>query len=144
MMIPSLGPAFRFPDVWLPFANGLALTQNFQALLMKNYRSVLRLPTGGSISNIQLMFGVAAFPSLHVAFQMFAFLWMRRLWIYGEIVFGIFAFVILIGSVVTGWHYLIDGIAGIVMAVVCYAAAASMWRIGEWLRLRKALGATAV
>jgi hypothetical protein len=144
MSIPSLGPALRFPDVWLPFANGLAITQNLQAILMKNYRSVLRLPTGGSLSSIQLMFGVAAFPSLHVAFQTFAFLWMRRLWVYGEIVFGIFALLILIGSVVTGWHYLLDGIAGMVMAVLCYWAAASIWRIGEWLRLRKALARSAV
>jgi hypothetical protein len=139
MLVPSLGPALRFPDVWLPFANGLTLTQHFQAILMQNYRAVARLPGGGKISDIQLMFGVAAFPSLHVAFQTFVFLWMRRVWVYGEIVFGVFALVILIGSVVTGWHYLIDGLAGIVLAAICYRVAASMWRIGEWLRLRKAL-----
>ena len=27
---------------------------------------------------------------------------------------------ILIGSVVTGWHYLIDGLAGIALASLCY------------------------
>jgi PAP2 superfamily len=135
MLVPSLGPAFRFPEVWLPFAYGLDITQHFQAFLMKNYQSVLRLPRGGSVRDVQLMLGIAAFPSLHVGFQMFAFLWMRRLWIYGEIVFGVFALVILIGSVVTGWHYLIDGIAGIAMAAVCYLIAARAWRIRRWLRL---------
>jgi hypothetical protein len=144
MLIPSLGPAFRFPEVWLPYSYGLDMTQHFQALLMKNYESVLQLPRGGSVSDVQLMLGIAAFPSLHVAFQAFAFLWMRRLWIYGEIVFGVFALVILIGSVVTGWHYLIDGVAGIVMALVCYLIAARAWRLREWLRLRKALRSTAV
>jgi hypothetical protein len=139
MLLPSLGPAFRFPDVWLPFAYGLDVTQHFQAFLMKNYQAVLRLPHGGSIGDVQLMLGIAAFPSLHVAFQTFAFLWMRRLWIYGEIVFGVFALVILIGSVVTGWHYLIDGIAGIVMAAVAYKAASWNWNLREWLRLRKVL-----
>lgn len=137
LLIPSLGPAFRFPEVWLPFAYGLELTQHFQALLMKNYQGVLRLPHGGSVSDVQLMFGVAAFPSLHVAFQTFAFLWMRRLWIYGEIVFGVFALVILIGSVVTGWHYLIDGVAGILLALLAYEAAVRGWSVREWLRFRK-------
>lgn len=139
MSIPSLGPAFRFPDVWLPFAYGLGLTQHFQAFLMKNYQAVLRLPRGGSIADVQLMLGVAAFPSLHVAFQSFVFLWMRRVWIYGEIVFGVFALVILIGSVVTGWHYLVDGVAGIILAVAAYKAAVIAWNMREWLRLRKAL-----
>jgi len=139
LLVPSVGPAFRFPDVWLPFAYGLDMTQHFQAFLMKNYQAVLRLPRGGSISDVQLTLGVAAFPSLHVAFQSFVFLWMRRLWIYGEIVFGVFAFVILIGSVVTGWHYLIDGIAGIVLAIVAYKIASHAWKLREWLRVRKVL-----
>ncbi|GAC1433672.1 MAG: hypothetical protein NVSMB68_06230 [Thermoanaerobaculia bacterium] len=139
MLFPSVGPAFRFPDVWLPYAYGLDLTQHFQALLMKNYQAVLRLPRGGSISDVQLMLGIAAFPSLHVGFQAFAFLWMRRLWIYGEIVFGIFALVILIGSVVTGWHYLIDGIGGIVLAIVSYKTAVWAWQLRRWLALRKVL-----
>ena len=144
MLVPSLGPAFRFPDVWLPFADGLDITQHFQAMLMRNYRAVLRLPGGGKLTEIQLMFGVAAFPSLHVAFQTFVFLWMRRLWVYGEIVFGVFALVILIGSVVTGWHYLLDGLAGIIMAAVCYRVASSIAGIREWLRLRKAMAVVAV
>lgn len=134
LLIPSLGPAYRFPDVWIPLAASLDITQNFQALLMKNYRQVLLLPSGKA-TDVGIMFGIGAFPSLHVAFQAYAFLWMRRLWIYGQIVFGVFAFVILIGSVVTGWHYLIDGIAGIALAVACYWAGSRAWRIPEWLRL---------
>ncbi|HSP35272.1 MAG TPA: phosphatase PAP2 family protein [Thermoanaerobaculia bacterium] len=139
MLVPSMGPAYRFPDVWLPFVYGLDMTQAFQAMLIRNYQAVLRLPVGGSLRDVQLMYGVAAFPSLHVAFQTFVFLWMRRLWIYGEIVFGVFTLVILIGSVVTGWHYLIDGLAGMIMAIVCYLAGAATWRIREWLRVRAAI-----
>lgn len=134
LLIPSVGPAYRFPDVWMPLAASLEITQNFQALLMKNYRQVLLMPLGQS-KNVLIMFGIGAFPSLHVAFQAYAFLWMRRLWIYGQIVFGVFLFAILIGSVVTGWHYLIDGIAGIALAAGCYRVASRVWRIPEWLRL---------
>lgn len=141
LLIPSLGPAYRFPDVWIPLAASLGITQNFQALLMKNYRQVLLLPSGHA-KDVLLMFGIGAFPSLHVAFQTYAFLWMRKLWIYGQIVFGVFAFVILIGSVVTGWHYLIDGIAGIALAAFSYWAGTRGWRIPEWLRLWDAVNST--
>ena len=138
MLVPSLGPAFRFPEVWLPFEQGLPLTQHFQAMLMANYREVLRMPQG-TAKDVQLMFGIGAFPSLHVGFQTYAFLWMRRLWIYGQIVFGVFAVLILIGSVVTGWHYLIDGLAGIVLAAGSYVVAARLWKVREWRRLRAAV-----
>ena len=138
LAIPSVGPAYRFPDVWMPLAASLEVTQNFQALLMKNYRQVLLMPSGQAKS-VMVMFGIGAFPSLHVAFQVYAFLWMRRLWIYGQIVFGVFLFVILIGSVVTGWHYLIDGFAGMVLAAACYWIPARTWRIREWLRLWRAV-----
>jgi hypothetical protein len=117
--LPSLGPAYRFPDVWLPLAPLLDRTQTFQRLLMTNYQNVLRFARGIP-GPVHILFGVAAFPSLHVAFQTLVFLWMRRVWRAGQIVFGVFVVAILIGSLVTGWHYLIDGIAGIALAALCY------------------------
>jgi hypothetical protein len=89
-------------------------------------------PHGG----IQIVLGIAAFPSLHVAFQTYVFLWMRRLWTSGEVLFGIFALVILLGSMITGWHYLIDGLAGIALAVLWWGI---FWRraeVSRWLSLR--------
>lgn len=136
LAIPSLGPAIRFPDVWLPLIDVLQTSTHMQAALMKNYNAVLRLPFGGSFKGVQLLFGVAAFPSLHVAFQSFAFLWMRRQWIYGEVIFGVFTLIILIGSIVTGWHYLIDGLAGMAMAAFCYDVSLRISNIRRWRRLR--------
>jgi PAP2 superfamily len=120
--VPSLGPAYRFPEVWLPLAHLLDRTQTFQRLLMSNYEAVLA-SIHGALRPINILFGVAAFPSLHVAFQTLAFLWMRRLTKWGGIVFGVFAGLIFIGSIVTGWHYLIDGVVGAALAWACYAAA---------------------
>jgi hypothetical protein len=117
--VPSLGPAFRFPEVWLPLAALLDRTQGFQRILMTNYMNVLQFTRGGA-RPVNVMLGVAAFPSLHVAFQTLVFLWMRRVWRGGEVIFGVFVVAILVGSVVTGWHYLIDGIAGIALAWLCY------------------------
>ena len=120
--VPSLGPAYRFPEVWIPMAKLLERTQYFQRLLMSNYAAVLSAQ-GKNPQPINILFGVAAFPSLHVAFQVLAFLWLRRLTRWGGMVFGFFALFIFIGSIVTGWHYLIDGIAGAALAWACYTAA---------------------
>jgi hypothetical protein len=120
--VPALGPAYRFPEVWLPLAPLLSRTQYFQRMLMSNYNAVLA-SMHGLQRPINILFGVAAFPSLHVGFQTLAFLWMRRLTSWGGTLFGIFALFIFIGSIVTGWHYLIDGIAGALLAWGCYVAA---------------------
>lgn len=138
MAVPSLGPAIRFPEVWFAYSSGLRLTQHFQALLMRNFHNMVKL-TSGTQAEVQLMFGVAAFPSLHVGFQMFAFLWMRRLWVYGEIVFGTFLLVIFIGSMVTGWHYMIDGIAGAALALASYYVAVRMYDVRRWRSLRRGI-----
>ena len=120
--VPSLGPAYRFPDVWVPLAAMLDRTQTLQRLLMANYQNVLAFARGVN-RPVSILFGIAAFPSLHVAFQALLFVWMRRVWRAGEVIFGVFVVVILIGSLVTGWHYLVDGIAGIALAWLCYCVA---------------------
>ena len=122
LAVPSLGPAYAFKDLWMVHGDTLRITQTYQALLMRNYQNVLRAAGGEPAGAITIVFGIGAFPSLHVAFQTYVFFWMRRLWTSGEVLFGIFAVAIFLGSMITGWHYLIDGIAGLVMAYVCYRA----------------------
>ncbi len=117
VLVPSLGPAYRFPEVWLPLAAMLAHTQGLQHILMTNYQHVLRDRAGN------ILFGIAAFPSLHVAFEVLVYLWMRRVSRVGTIAFAVFAILIFLGSVITGWHYLIDSIAGVALALACYFAA---------------------
>jgi membrane-associated phospholipid phosphatase len=134
VLVPSLGPAYRFPQVWLEYAPLLVHTQYLQSMLMTNYQLVIHHAITPD-RPIGILLGVAAFPSMHVAFQMYVFLWMRRLWRYGGIVFGIFTLFIFIGSVVTGWHYLIDSIAGLVLAYVSYAIFARLYRLNRWLKL---------
>jgi hypothetical protein len=123
MLIPSLGPAYRFPDVWFPYVKELPRTQLTQARLMRNYQSVIRLVRGLGPEKITLAYGIAAFPSLHVATQVLVAIWMHRWWRPGAILFTLTAFFVFIGSMITGWHYLIDGIAGIALAWGSYAAA---------------------
>lgn len=67
--------------------------------------------------------GISAWPSFHVAGAFWTAqvwnAWDRRLGIVG---FAWFA-MILIGSVLLGWHYAVDGIAGVLMAVGAWAVA---------------------
>lgn len=137
MLIPSLGPAYRFPDVWMPHRPSLRVTQSLQSLLMLNYQNVLRIWNGQPHGGVWIAFGIGAFPSLHVAFQTYVFLWMRRLWTSGEVLFGIFVVVIFLGSMITGWHYLIDGVAGVLLAIACYKLFARRARLRRWLELRR-------
>jgi hypothetical protein len=140
MLVPSLGPAFRFPQIWLEYAASLRDTQVLQALLMRNYQNVLRAAAGEEVTApIRIVFGIGAFPSLHVAFQLYVFFWMRRIWTSGEVLFALFFVTILLGSMITGWHYLVDGLAGIVIAVLCYLIFWKRARLGRWLRLRHRL-----
>jgi hypothetical protein len=115
VLVPSLGPAYRFPSIWLPLSAGLTQTQQLQRILMNNYQHVLHG------QQVNILFGIAAFPSLHVAFEMLVTLWMRGRW---RLLFALITVIIFLGSVITGWHYLIDSIAGIALAIVCYLAVA--------------------
>ena len=144
VLVPSLGPAFRFPDLWFPYEAVLHHTQMLQTLLMRNYQDVLRAIAGREpAETIRIVFGIAAFPSLHVAFQTYVFFWMRRLWTSGEVLFGLFAATILLGSIITGWHYLIDGLAGIVLAWACYAVTSRASRMKRWFQLFSSVDARA-
>lgn len=134
MLVPSLGPAFRFPDLWFAHAAVLRRTQQFQSMLMRNYDDFLRLMAGRGARPVHIVFGIAAFPSLHVAFQTYVFLWMRRLWRSGEVLFGLFAVTIFLGSMLTGWHYMVDGLAGALLAAGCYRGAAGAGRFRQFRR----------
>jgi hypothetical protein len=115
LLVPSLGPAYRFPSVWLPLSVMLGNTQQLQRVLMTNYQHVLHN------QQVNILLGIAAFPSLHVAFEMLVTLWMRGRW---RLLFAVITLIIFLGSIVTGWHYLIDSIAGLLLAVLCYLAIA--------------------
>jgi hypothetical protein len=67
--------------------------------------------------------GISAWPSFHVA----GALWTAQVWNAWNRKLGLFGFIwfaiIFVGSVLLGWHYAVDGIAGILMAVAAWAVA---------------------
>lgn len=133
VLVPSLGPAYRFPEEWMPYSGSLQVTQRIQALLMQNYQNVLRLMRGVP-APVRIVYGIAAFPSIHVGFQTLVALWMRRVWRFGDILFGVCAFFIFIGSMITGWHYFVDGAAGALLAYFCYSFAKRLVHLKKPIR----------
>jgi hypothetical protein len=121
---PSLGPCYRFQDVWNGVRELIPHTQALQARLMHNYQLVLRLAQHPELTpQVNILLGIGAFPSLHVAFETYVTLWARKVARPLAPLFLFASVVVFIGSVVTGWHYLIDSVAGVVMALVAYGAA---------------------
>lgn len=66
--------------------------------------------------------GISAMPSLHVAIAFLIFLAARRTHRVAGAVAGLYATMVMIGSVHLGWHYAVDGYVGI-------AGAAVVWRL---------------
>jgi hypothetical protein len=66
--------------------------------------------------------GISAFPSLHVAMAVLAAfaLWRVNSWLGGAL--AIYALLILVGSVMLGWHYALDGEAALLAAAVVWVA----------------------
>lgn len=77
--------------------------------------------------------GISAFPSIHVATTTWMVIASARCMPAARWLFAAFLAVILVGSVYTGWHYAIDGAAGILGALGCY-------RLARWIIARQAPG----
>jgi len=69
---------------------------------------------------------IAAMPSLHAAFPILLGLILWRLYRWRAFPFCLYVFLILFAIVYTGDHYVVDIIAGGILAVLCYLAAASI------------------
>ena len=61
--------------------------------------------------------GISAFPSMHNASAVLFALALRRVSPLLGVIFTIYAAVILVGSVHLGWHYAVDGYAGVALAL---------------------------
>lgn len=81
----------------------------------------------------QSLNGISAFPSMHVASSVLMALYARRLHLWAGRAMGAFSAIILLGSVLLGWHYAVDGLAAIGIAFGAW------WGAGRLMRLAPAL-----
>jgi hypothetical protein len=121
--LPSWGPVFVVPQIFEGVLQKMPATVGVQSVLFKEIASLMAHP----YSERLVRFGsVAAFPSLHLGAITVITLASRgvsRTWF---VLNGLFVLLMLIGSVVTGYHYLVDGWAGILLGL-------GVWKAGRLL-----------
>ncbi|MFI5182414.1 MAG: phosphatase PAP2 family protein [Thermoanaerobaculia bacterium] len=122
--LPSLGPCYVFPEDYTAVRAHLPLQTETQRLLIAQYRIV----TSGMKPGTELnpVFGIAAMPSLHVAGQAFLAFAARKRHPRLALFFAVLSILTFLGSLVTGWHYAVDGYAGFLLAW-------GAWRLGTRL-----------
>ncbi len=107
------GDAARFAELF----SGLDATAPLARALQENLWTAYVTP-GGTFP----FEGISAMPSLHVAVAAYLAAWAWRWgWLPGSLG-TLWALIILIGSVALGWHYAIDGYAGVLIALAIYWA----------------------
>jgi TRAP-type C4-dicarboxylate transport system permease small subunit len=122
LAVPALGPCFVFPGDAAAAQPFLPLQANTQRLLLAQYRAVTGRVEPGHPLVINSAFGIAAMPSLHVGAQAFIAFFARRRAPRLAFVFGLLAALTFFGSLVTGWHYAVDGYAGVLLAWLAHRA----------------------
>ena len=128
LVLPALGPVYVFEGFLPRIAAIFPMNAGTQVALLQNYESVHRAMAGEPTAVISYM-GIAAMPSLHVAAHFFLFLWARLVNSRLRNLLLAMSVLTLIGSVATGWHYLVDGLAGLVLAAGVFAVAVVILRV---------------
>jgi len=112
---PSVGPVFGDPALKTEIAAVFPRAAGMQQVLLNNYQALFRLLRGEAVQ-IFPGFGIAAMPSLHVGAEALFFFWCvfrKSAW---RSIFLMLGLLTWIGSVATGWHWFVDGLAGVVLA----------------------------
>ena len=125
--LPALGPVFYAPDLWQEIAGRIPRASAMHAALWANYQKMLA-GRSGVLREFNPIYAVAAMPSLHVgAHALFTF-WAWRAARPVAWLFVVASGLTFLGSLVTGWHYAVDGYAGLVVAFVSYRLAVAIER----------------
>jgi hypothetical protein len=119
LALPSLGPCYAFPEDYVAARRSMPLQTFTQERLIGQYRMVRGLRTSGAEGMVlDPVLGVAAMPSLHVAAQAYIALFARRRSRPFFLLYAAAAALTFFGSLVTGWHYAVDGYAGFLIGAL--------------------------
>jgi hypothetical protein len=122
LALPAVGPIYTDPEVFAPVLDDLQRARSGHAALWENYQRMLA-GREGQLYAFNPTRGVAAMPSLHVGAHVLFFLWTRRFFRPLSPLFLAASVLTFVASVVTGWHYAVDGWAGAGLAVLSYGLA---------------------
>lgn len=118
LAVPSLGPCYTLPEDYVESLAKMPLTSAAQDALLHHYSAVRSSRVELRIDRVISVFGVAAFPSLHVAGQALITIWARRRNRFLFLGFLVLSVLTFITSLISGWHYAVDGYAGLLLACI--------------------------
>ncbi len=115
VFLPSWGPVFVSPNNFEEILRHMPITVHVQQALYLETSAIVR----HQYDTVIHYFGLAAFPSLHVAITFLYALWARRSrpWF---VILLVFTGLMLLGSMITGYHYLVDGLFGLLVGAFVF------------------------
>lgn len=121
---PALGPVYFHHSQFAQTLKSMPSADFTQRALMANYNKVVLSRSTGIIkAPFNPSLGIAAMPSLHVGLMWLFFLWSRRLPRAFPLFFFLYTILVFVGSLVSGWHYAVDGYVGVLIAWLSYRGA---------------------
>ncbi|PWE33290.1 inositol phosphorylceramide synthase [Maritimibacter sp. 55A14] len=129
MAFSSAGPVYYqglgFGETFVPLMDMLNRFNEVSPVWALNVQDLL---WEGYLRDDRLAGGISAMPSMHLAsstlLALCGFAYAR----WAGLLLSLFTFLILLGSVHLGWHYAVDGYAGIILAILCWKLAARLSR----------------
>jgi hypothetical protein len=115
LAVPVVGPCYASSDLFDSIRPELPYAVTMQRTLWEHYLMMVH-GRSGALAAFQPEYGVAALPSLHVGAHALFYFWARRHERWLVVPAAIATTLTLVASVVTGWHYAVDGYAGILLA----------------------------
>jgi hypothetical protein len=114
--IPAVGPVFAAPESFREALAGMPHAASIQGRLWANYLEITAARSGAPLPPMKPFLAVAAMPSLHVGAHWLFALWARRRSPRLFVFWATATALTFLGSLATGWHYAIDGYAGMLLA----------------------------
>src|SRR5690606_31862098 len=113
---PAVGPCFASPELFREALAGMPHATAIQERLWSNYVELVAARGGAPLPTLKPFLAVAAFPSLHVGAHWLFALWAKRHARRLFVPFALATLLTFLGSLATGWHYAVDGYAGMLLA----------------------------
>lgn len=130
LLLPAVGPCFFRREAFAEILGEMPRAAAIQERLWEHYLQVVAA-RGGQPLQLRPFLAVAAFPSLHVGahflFALWAKRWLRALYVPFLVATGL----TFLGSLATGWHYAVDGYAGMLLAWLAVRLADRLEPAGE-------------
>ncbi|MEO8217006.1 MAG: phosphatase PAP2 family protein [Acidobacteriota bacterium] len=126
---PVKGPAFFAPEHFRYVSSSVT------GLMMRSIATTMTLDPQEMMKSGILVGGVAAMPSLHLALVTVTTFWLAQLRRWTLMLTLPWVALIWLATLALGWHYALDGVGGIALALLCVPL--TRW-YGRWFALDRA------